>query len=360
MNILYLNNIMEVGGVEKCILQLTKGFYKNNKIIICTAGGELEKEIKKIESVQHIRIINPDAKDPISIFKNIQKIYKIIKNNQIDIVHSHHRMTSLYCQIIKRIIDFKLIHTQHLCIEDKIRLTNIALRNIPIITVSNAAKEILVSKAKLNNSNITTIYNTIDSNRLNESVDSRLIHLKESGNFIIAQVSRAVEYKGIYDFIKIGKKISRMKLKIKLVFIGDGPDLSKMNEVIKKENLEDTIFLLGKKSNIIDHLNYIDLLLLCSYIEGLPLAPLEAFSQSIPVVATNIKGTNEEILDGYNGYLVQPKNIDKFVEKIIELYNNEKLLNQFKTNSYKTFEELFTVEHYIQSHQEIYDNLNAI
>ena len=322
MNILYINRGMGLGGVEKCIVQLSKVFNNSNKIIVASMGGELTQELKKL-NIKHYNIINTDSKNPLNILKNLITIYKIVKRENIDIIHSHHRMTTLLAKAISKFTKVKVIHTQHLCIEDKFKLTNLALKNIQTITVSEAAKRILIEKANLEEKNITTIYNTIETNCNNKIVDNRLLNLKEKGYFVVAQVSRIVDYKGIYDFIEVAKKTGLENEKIKFVLLGDGPELNNIKEIVKKENLENCIYLLGSKDNIIEHLKYIDLLLLCSYIEGLPLTPLEAFSQGVPVIATNIDGTNEEIENGYNGYLVETKDVEAFKEKILKLYEDK-------------------------------------
>ena len=189
MNILYISNVMEFGGVEKCIIQLAKGFKKNNKVVVCTAGGPLTKELEEI-NIKHYNILNTDSKNINTVFKNIRIIYKIIKDENIDIVHSHHRMTTLYCKILLKFIEFKLIHTQHLCIEDKIKLTKLILKRLPVITVSDGAKKNLISKYGLEGKNITTIYNTIEEENSNYYIDDKLIQFRKKGYFTIAQISR--------------------------------------------------------------------------------------------------------------------------------------------------------------------------
>lgn len=356
MNILYINRGMGLGGVEKCILQLTKEFKEENKIIVASMGGELTEELKKLD-IKHYTIMNTDSKNPFNILKNLLIIYKIVKKEEIDIIHSHHRMTTLLSKTVSKFIKVKLMHTQHLCIEDKFKLTNFALKNIQTITVSEAAKKILIEKADLERRNITTIYNTIEITNSNKIVDSRLLSLKEQGYFIAAQISRLVDYKGIYDFIEVVKKTSSENGRIKFVLLGDGPELKNINEVIKKENLEDFIYLLGPKDNVIEHLKYIDILLLCSYIEGLPLTPLEAFSQGVPVIATNIDGTNEEIEDGYNGYLAEIKDVETFKEKILKLYNDKVGYNCMKSNCIETFNIKFNNKIYYDAHLKAYKEL---
>lgn len=357
MNILYLNNEMTIGGVAKCILKLSKELKNENKIFIASKeGGALLPEFTKI-GIDNYPIIDVESKSPNNIILNIIKLIKIVKEQKIDIIHSHHRMTTLLAKAVSKFTKVKVIHTQHLCIQDKFKLTRIALSNMQIITVSEAAKRILIQKSNLKYENITTIYNTIETHCENKIVDNRLLELKKNGYFIVSQVSRIIDYKGVYDFIEVAKRTIKVNDKIKFILLGDGPELKNMKEIIKSEKLESDIYLLGSKDNIIEHLKCIDILLLCSYIEGLPLAPLEAFSQGVPVIATNIEGTNEEIENGYNGYLVEMKDIDAFKEKILKLYNDETLLLKLKKNATNKYKKFFNTEVYINKHVETYKKL---
>lgn len=356
MNILYINRGMGVGGVEKCIIKLCRELKNHNKVIVASKGGELTEELNKL-NIKHYSIINTDSKNPAHILRNLKTIIKIVKEENIDIIHSHHRMTTLLAKAAAKFTKVKVIHTQHLCIDDKFKLTNLSLKNIKIITVSNAAKRILIEKTGLAEENITTIYNTIETENINKEVDKNLINLKENGNFIVVQVSRIIDYKGIYDFIEIAKRTNLENQKIKFALIGDGPELNNVKKIVKKEKMESCIYLLGSKDNIIEHLKYIDILLLCSYIEGLPLTPLEAFSQGVPVIATNIDGTNEEIENGFNGYLVEPKDIEAFKEKIIKLYKDNAAYLSMENNCIETFNRKFNKEIYINEHYKIYKKL---
>ena len=357
MNILYLNNEMTVGGVAKCILNLSKELIKDNKIFIASKEkGALLEEFKKL-GIKNYPLIDVQSKLPHNIIINIIRIVRLVKKEQIDIIHSHHRMTTLIAKIVARITGVRVIHTQHLCIEDKFKLTNLALRNIQTITVSEAAKRILVEKSKLDSEKIVTIYNTIETESINKEVDKRLLRLKEDGYFIVAQISRAFDYKGVYDFIEIAKKTINVNKKLRFVFIGDGPELENMKRVINDNKLEEYVFLLGSKDNVIEHLKYINILLLCSYIEGLPLAPIEAFSQRVPVIATDIDGTNEEIINGYNGYLLKCKDTLGISKKIIELYNNNEEIEIMKKNSYTDYILRFNKEKYLSKHVDIYNRI---
>ena len=359
MNILYINRGMGIGGVEKCIIQLTKLFKENNKIIVASMGGELLKELHDM-NIKHYKIINTDSKNPLTILKNLITIYIIVKEEKIDIIHSHHRMTTLLTKMVSIFTGVKVIHTQHLCIEDKFKFTKMTLKNVRTIAVSNGAKEALVNKCGLDENKITTIYNTIELENSNNEIDKTLLKLKADGKFVVAQISRLVDYKGIYDFLNVAKSVSTEESNIKFVLIGDGEEKENIRNFIEDNGLSNVIFILGSKDNVINQLKYIDLVLLCSYIEGLPLTPLEAFSQGVPVIATNIPGTNEEIEDGVNGYLVNMKDINKFKEKIMNIYNNNEEYIIMKKNCIEVFNKKFNSTIYGESHLNLYKNMLKI
>lgn len=356
MNILYLNNSVHLGGDTKCIIKLSKELKRSNKIIVGSNGGSLETEFQKM-GIKHYKIKPVSSINIFSIIFNIILIIKIVKKESIDIIHSHHRMTTLMSKIASKFIKVKVVHTQHLCIENKFYLTRLSLKNIKTITVSQGAKKILKRKCKLNEKNITNIYNSIEVECKNKEIDPKLLELKEKGFFLVAQISRIIDYKGVYDFVDVARSTVKINKDIRFLLIGEGEESENLNKYIKQGNLEEYVYMLGSKDNVIEHLKYIDLILLCSYIEGLPLVPLEAFSQQLPVIATNIEGTKEEIVDGENGFLVEEKSIEKFTEKINEIFNNEDLYNSLKENAYKIFKEKFDVDRYIAEHIVLYNEV---
>ena len=353
MNILYISNSVHLGGDTKCILKLCKELKDKNKIVVASSGGKLLPEFIGM-GIKHYKIKETNILNIFFIIFNIIKVIKIVNEENIQLIHSHHRMTSLISRIVAFFTGVKVVHTQHVCLEDKFLLTRLSLKNINIISVSNSARDILIKKCNLDKGKITTIYNTVEIYNKNKNVDKVLLDAKNNGYFTIAQISRVIEYKGIYDFVNIAKAVIENNKNVRFFLLGDGEESEKLKVYIRENNLEDYVFMLGSKDNVIEHLKYIDLVLLCSYIEGLPLAPIEAFSQSIPVVATNIPGTCEEIANGLNGYLVSIKDIKSFAKRINELYYDEELYNSLKIGAYRSFIQNYTSEKYISSHLKFY------
>ncbi|MFD2305641.1 glycosyltransferase family 4 protein [Enterococcus termitis] len=280
-----------------------------------------------------------------------------MKREQITLIHSHHRMTTFLGRIAILGMSTKIVHTQHLNIQNKFFSTGITLRKMPVICVSSAAKRILATKSKLAEKDIQTIYNTIDDQTSFGTVDMQLEQLKEDGNFVVTQVSRLVDYKGVYEFIEIANKVAKSHSTIKFCLIGNGPEKQNLRERIKELGLEKTVFVLGAKKNVLKQLEAIDLMLLCSSKEGLPLAPIEAFYKGIPVIGSNIDGTKEEIEHEINGFLIPQKDTSEFAQKIIFLVQNPKVFQQMKKEALKSFEAKFTKENYLQAHFSFYEKV---
>ncbi len=110
-----------------------------------------------------------------------------------------------------------------------------------------------------------------------------------------------------------------IEIPYKLTLIGGGPLLSKCEKYIDENNLKGVVNFLGQISheNIPELLFMNDILCVPSRSEGLPAAPLEAMACGLPVVAFNVGGMDEIIMDGFNGYLCTPNSSENLAKKIL-------------------------------------------
>ena len=354
MNILYINNTMKLGGgVQKCIYQLINHFKIKNDVMIASAGGEFVCELNE-NNIKHFSIINPEEKSLIAIVKNLIFLKRIVKNYNIDIIHSHHRMTTLYAKIISKITNVKVIHTEHSFNFDKKKIANIVLKNINIISISSGVKENLINEYKLREENITTIYNGIEFIDTDDEVVKELLDAKENGSFIVGAISRLEEVKGIQFLLEAMCSIVEKGFDIKLFIIGDGTLKTEFEEYINRKKLDRYIYLLGRKTNIKAYINFFDIVVQPSINEGLGLAAIESISQGVPVIGSNIDGLNEVIKNNVNGLLFPVGDIDMLSECIIKLYNNITLREKLGESGVIYYNEFFREDIYYNKHKEIY------
>ncbi|WP_237340550.1 glycosyltransferase [Staphylococcus carnosus] len=142
---------------------------------------------------------------------------------------------------------------------------------------------------------------------------------KEDYNFV--NVARLSPEKNHEVLIKVFKTIVEKEKKSKLYILGDGPLYNQLQQLIKKMNLEQNVFLLGFIKNPFMFISQADCFVLTSNYEGQGMAILEAQVLGKPVIGTNVNGINS-VLDGSNGLLVE-NNIQSITKGLMEfIYGN--------------------------------------
>ncbi|WP_415306282.1 glycosyltransferase family 4 protein [Clostridium perfringens] len=356
-NILYLTRTMGLGGTEKVILQLCENLNDEfNKIVVCSSGGIHESKLDEI-GIKHYKIPDFENKSFGNIIKTIKIIKKIIKDENIDIVHTHHRMAAFYTSLINRNKNVIQVHTAHNTFFDKKRLTNFALNNVNIIAVGNKVKDNLIDYYGLCKDNVSVIYNGIEEDKNNYPQIPELKEVTENGYFLVGNIGRLSEQKGMKYFIEACSQVKKNFENIKFCIAGDGELKDELIEYSKQKGVYDDILFLGYRNDVSNVISHCDLIVLSSLWEGLPLTPIEAFMRKKTIVATNVDGTPEIVENNLNGVLVEPKNSYEINDGIIKLYKNDELRRIFENNAYQTYKNKFTIEKFIINYLNYYKNL---
>lgn len=151
---------------------------------------------------------------------------------------------------------------------------------------SRAAGEFLYGKKHID-SKVIVINNAIEcekykfNNKIRNEIREKF---NLENNFVIGHVGRFNEQKNHTLLIKIFKSVKQQVNNAKLILVGDGPLFSKIKEEVKELDLENDVVFLGKRNNISDLLSSMDVFLLPSLFEGLPVVGVEAQASGLPIV----------------------------------------------------------------------------
>lgn len=129
-----------------------------------------------------------------------------------------------------------------------------------------------------------------------------------------------------------------------LYLLGDGELMPSIREKVSYHGLSDKIFFEGAVNNVPDYLQKADLFLLITNWEGLPISILEAMSYKLPIIASDVAGVKEEVLNGVNGFLVPRKDSISITSAISTFYNNRVMLNSMGEKSWLHFQTHFTID----------------
>lgn len=142
-----------------------------------------------------------------------------------------------------------------------------------------------------------------------------------------------------------------------LYIAGEGPMRTQLVELIKLNDLEDNVFLLGYRSNIGGLLKQCDIFVHPSFAEGFGIAVTEAMMAEKPIIVANAGALPELIKNEKTGLIVDPYNAEAWADAIIRLKNDKIFANQLAHNAKKKAEAEFSIEKFVANYEQLYHKL---
>ena len=130
-----------------------------------------------------------------------------------------------------------------------------------------------------------------------------------------------------------------------------------LQSMVYSRQLKEKVIFTGIRKDVPRLLQEIDMLIMPSLREGLPVIALEAMAAGVPVVATNVGGLPEVIKDGHTGLLVEAQNPLKIEEAIIQYLENSELKSRLVENARARVQEMFSTHAMLHSTEALYENL---
>ena len=161
-------------------------------------------------------------------------------------------------------------------------------------------------------------------------------------------IGRLVKEKGIEEYLQAAKIIKKINPKIRFLVAGEFYDKKTVldKQLLLKYQAEGIIEYLGYSFNINKVLNDVHVVVLPSYREGLPISLIEGLASKKFLIASNVVGCKDVVVDGYNGFLVEAKNVDSLVMAMMKYinYEDKELLHANALNSSYQYDKKFYVE----------------
>ena len=155
---------------------------------------------------------------------------------------------------------------------------------------------------------------------------------RNDGEVILCSVGRFCEAKNFDNVPKIAKRITKKGIQIKWILIGFGTDEKIIRESIKETEMEETVFVLGKKENPYPYIKKCDIYVQPSRYEGKAVTVREVQILNKPVVITDFSTANSQLKDGYDGLIV-PMDLEQCAEKLAEFILNKDKQKVFVENT---------------------------
>jgi glycosyltransferase involved in cell wall biosynthesis len=368
--ILIYTDTPQIGGAEQQIFLLTKFLNKEKftPIIACSNYRQLDKWANRFEKegIKVIRIKSRHKHDPTQYIQ----IKKIIKEENIDIIHAHvwNPASCRYVFLAASRTKTPIITTEH----DPFKISYIkdlfkkqSLKQISkIITVSENNKKILTELYPSQSNKIEVIHNGIDSiwwkSQLlryrpedRKKIKEELFHAKEN-TFIIISVAELHERKGQEFLIKAIPAVVEKYPNVKLVLVGEGPNKSNLKKLVKELGIERHVTFTGKQKEIAKLLKSSNIFVLPSKREAFGLVNAEAMICGLPIVASKVGGIPEIVKDEETGILVEPQNHEEITKALLILIENPEIRKTLGEAGEKRVLEKFDAKIMTEKYKKVY------
>lgn len=356
-------------GAEKVILTLLEELKSSAFPGILGCIREIEAEVPQIaKEAEKLGI-------PVQYFtmkrglnlSGLKQIRKFINDNNIHIVHSHGYKPNIFLSLIPN-KKFKTIATIHGWEKNSVGikgrayefLDSKALKRFDsVVAVSKAVVDDLMKRG-IRKEKIDLIYNGIKMN--NNSHHLNILKIRQKYGFpkeafIVGSVGRLTKVKGHEFFIKAMPSILNEIENCHFAIAGEGPLKEDLMSLIKKNNLSNNVKLIGYTENIGEFLAMIDLFVMPSLSEGLPIALLEAMANGKPIIGSNVGGIPEVITSESEGILIPPADSSAISKVIKKLYHDKGKIVRMAAMGKKIVEDNFSSVSMAEKYLQIYSKI---
>ena len=291
MNILMALMGLDIGGAETHVTELSKELKRRgHNVVIASNGGVYENELSDF-GIKHYKVPLQNKK-PNNILTSVSLLKNIIRDENIDIVHSHARIPSFLLGKLQKSMKFPFVTTAHWVFTTKYGLKYITDWGQRTLAVSEDIKKYLVDNYKIPENHITVTVNGIDTDKFAESIPSEEIKKEfdiSDDDKTIVYVSRMDADRSLvaHQLIAAVDALYSVIDGLKCIIVGSGNDF----EVVEKEANEinekygkKVIFLTGARTDISR------LISVCELFVGVSRAALEAMASKKPCIIAGNEG----------------------------------------------------------------------
>lgn len=386
--IIIVSHAMEIGGAERALIGLLHSFdYSQYQVdlFLCRHEGELLKDIPKevnllfTNQAQYLAIPVTNLikeKQFKMLFGRIKAKYlakkkvkelNLKKENQVELTYSH-LYTYQYMDKINPNIEYDLaisfltphyicrnkvkakkyiawIHTDYSTIDIDIEKETDMWRQYDYIaSISDSCTDSFLSKMPILKDKIVRIDNIITKDMINsQSIEDNVYHEMDMDSIKLLSIGRFSYAKNFDNIPEICKYMVKSKQNVKWYIIGYGGDEQLIKDKIKEYNMQEHVFILGKKENPYPYIKACDFYIQPSRYEGKAVTVREAQILNKPVIITDFSTANSQLKNGIDGIIV-PIDNEECANGIISFIKNQelqdKIVNCLKNHDYSNSSEV--------------------
>ncbi len=371
-NVLQFIGSFHQGGSERQAVQLTKLLHKDETFNVFAAT--LNKEGVLLNELEDIGLDNIPEFKLTSFFnlhflRQIKACAKFLKENKIDIVHTHDFYTNVFGILAAKYagVPVKIAskrETGGMRSNNQNRIEKIIFKIADTITVNaEAVKDYLIEREN-SADKIKITYNGLDLERLKPKITNRTkicekLNLPKDENIkyitLVANLRHSVKNQPM--LLRTAKRLKEDFPNAHFVLAGEGEHKNYLQNMAEKLEVAGNTHFIGRCENIPELLSISYACVLNSTAEGFSNSILEYMSAAKPVVATDVGGASEVVVDGKTGYLVESNDDEAMAKCLAELLENPNEAEAMGKKGREIVEQKFSTDVQLENIISLYNKL---
>ena len=363
--VLFLAHAFAVGGAEEMVLNLVRHLppHYEPAVLCIHEAGPIGLEIQQTGVPFKVLGLKPGLLRPFDVLRLQDFLYQC----QPDIVHTFLLTGILYGRFAAMMARVPVVIGTEVNVYERKRPWHVQAERWlmrgtdAVIASAESVREFYIKQINADPAKVEVIYNAVDWSRLETTISRedmrRAMDVPVEGP-LLGIIARLTEQKGhrvLLDALAQRPDLSRAHL----VIVGDGPLSAALQRQAAGLGIADRVRFLGARRDLGNLLSAIDVFVMPSFWEGLPLAMVLAMGAGLPVVATRVAGIPEVVQDGVNGLLVTPGESGELGAALSRVVNDDTTRVLLGQAARAFVRPRFGVDGYVNAITGLYDRLLA-
>ena len=372
INLMHIIGQLPIGGAEKLLLTLIKNINRAQfNVVVCCLdkGGHVAERIRG----EGFNVICLGVEKFRFTYKIFIWLMKLLKSRNIDIVHTHLYQADFWGRLISLMVRVPIIcRTEHGNVNSfkNKPLPYRAAKHLGINQMLDRLSDAVIytseaQKKDFNDNGRSTdrafvIWNGTDESRFCVSKTREYIRASNgfsSNDILIGVISRLTAHKGHRYLFEAMKKVNRIYSNAKLLVIGYGEEEHNLRKLGSKLNIESNILFLMQRKDVPELMKAMDIYVQPSLLKPFGITIVEAMYSGLPVVATNVGGIPEVVIDGETGILIPTRDSDAIKNALLKLIENPAMARSMGESGRDVALSKFSGQRYARDMEKLYVSL---
>jgi glycosyltransferase involved in cell wall biosynthesis len=369
IKLLFIIHSLDVGGAEGQLYELvTRLDKKRYEPAVCSLTGNGPYVARLRKQGVPVLLLAPRLRN---VPTKLKKLFDFMRQERFDIVQNVMFTAGVFGTLVARCCNVPVVVNSvrslgflHFHYRRPIKRFLYKMSDC-VIANSELMKSHLIRRRIAPESKIRTIYNGVDIERFSNDKQDQNTTLRnalgiKTDNFpLVGMVASLSPVKNHQCLLKAIPSILEEFPRAAFLLIGDGSLKESLQKSAESRGIERSIFFLGERKDIPDLFKLVDFSVLCSFREGFSNVVLESMACGTPVIATNVGGNPEAVIDESTGFLFEADDHQNLAAKMILLAKNQNLRQQMGLAARKRVEDFFNTKYMVKIYEDLYQSLLA-